>query len=148
MNKKVKVLGLAIGSLVLCSYPALAQSQPFAYPGRGQSQEQQNKDHFECFNWASQQSGFNPSQPVSNSNQRGGGILRGAAGGALLGTVGGAIGGNTGTGAAIGAGVGATTGLIRQERNRSNKNSQSQQLQQEYFRAWSACMSSRGYTVK
>ncbi len=136
-----------MGGVLLCNDRLLAQSQPFAYPNRGQSQAQQDRDHFECFNWASQKTGFNPSQPVANNN-RGGNVLRGAAGGALIGTVGGAIGGNTGTGAAVGAGVGAMTGLVRQERNRNNNNAQSQQLQQEYFRAWSACMSARGYTVK
>ena len=32
----------------------------FVYPAQGQSQEQQDKDNFECFNWAKGQSGFDP----------------------------------------------------------------------------------------
>jgi hypothetical protein len=33
------------------------------YPNNGQSNEQQSKDRYECYHWASQQSGFDPTQP-------------------------------------------------------------------------------------
>jgi len=34
----------------------------FIYPKNGQSEEQQGKDKYECHKWASQQSGFDPTQ--------------------------------------------------------------------------------------
>jgi len=40
-----------------------AYAQPYIYPSQGQSQEQQNRDRFECYNWAVQQSGFDPTTP-------------------------------------------------------------------------------------
>src|SRR5262245_17283040 len=35
----------------------------FIYPDRGQSAEQQSMDKFQCYQWAVQQTGFNPTQP-------------------------------------------------------------------------------------
>ena len=32
------------------------------YPAKGQSQEQMDKDKYECYSWAKQQSGFDPMQ--------------------------------------------------------------------------------------
>jgi hypothetical protein len=33
------------------------------YPNNGQSEEQQSKDRYECYHWAANQSGFDPTQP-------------------------------------------------------------------------------------
>jgi hypothetical protein len=33
------------------------------YPNNGQSNEQQSKDRYECYHWAANQSGFDPTQP-------------------------------------------------------------------------------------
>jgi hypothetical protein len=41
--------------------------QPFIYPRQGQSVEQQDRDHFECHEWAVGQSGFDPTRPQSGS---------------------------------------------------------------------------------
>ncbi len=68
------------------------------YPAQGQSQEQQQRDEFECYNWAKQQSGFDcMAAPQATAL----GALGGAAPGAAIGGVGGAIAGNAGKGAAI-----------------------------------------------
>jgi len=41
-------------------------TQVYFYPKTGQSTEQQSRDHYECYNWAVQQTRFDPSQlPVS-----------------------------------------------------------------------------------
>jgi hypothetical protein len=60
--------------------PAGPSSAPgadlFIYPKNGQSEEQQSTDKFECHKWASQQSGFDPTQsgggvsPEQNANAR------------------------------------------------------------------------------
>jgi Glycine zipper len=93
------------------------------------------------------------------------GLFRGAFGGAAFGAIGGAIGGDGGKGAAIGAGVGGLFGMMRRHRFMEEEQQvQQQQVQQQqgymsqeqnalargrgnYNRAFSACMTARGYTV-
>ena len=96
--------------ILLSSGPAIAQDNDiFIYPSKGQSQDQQDKDRYECHRWAVQQTGFDPSKPQAATSgpatsQPGGPsqphVLKGAARGAALGVVGGAIAGNAGKGAA------------------------------------------------
>jgi predicted lipid-binding transport protein (Tim44 family) len=150
--------------LVVPSAAPLAQDV-FAYPNKGQSQEQQQKDQFECYNWAKQQSGFDPmvaptaSAPPPQGQSTGPGLLGGAAVGAGAGAIGGAIsGGKAGKGAAIGAGIGGLLGGLRSNSQKSkNKKAQQdwerqqanqyQQQRNNYNRAYSACMSARDYTI-
>src|SRR4029077_5565077 len=108
-----------VAALAACAVVGVAWAEIYVAPKQGQSQQQFQQDQFDCHNWARQQTGFDPSAPVTVNAPppQQGGMLRGAAGGAALGAVGGAIGGDAGKGAAIGAGVGATAGLIRQNRN-------------------------------
>jgi uncharacterized protein YcfJ len=128
------------------------------YPAKGQSAEQQQKDEFECHQWAVQQTGFDPTKaqqtPQQQTTQRGGAV-RGAAGGALLGAGIGAIAGDTGKGAAIGAGVGAVGGGARQRQQQqqqeaAQKQAQAQQQAQidKYNKAKAVCLEGKGYTVK
>ena len=53
-------LGVVAISLVLSGAEAMAQSQVFAYPNAGQSEEQQSRDRFECHQWSVSQTGFDP----------------------------------------------------------------------------------------
>jgi hypothetical protein len=41
-----------------------AKSDVFIYPKNGQSEEQQATDRYECHRWASDQTGFDPTQPA------------------------------------------------------------------------------------
>ena len=95
-----------------------------------------------------------------------GGVMKDAADGAALGAIGGAIAGNAGKGAAIGALAGGLFGGAKrssrkseearwQEQQYQQQQQQQQAFQQEinartddYRRAYSACMSSRKYTVR
>ena len=147
--------------MVACSpFPAIAQV--FIYPSRGQSPQQEQFDKGQCYSWAVQQSGFDPANPQvytpppTQTTAPQGGLFRGAAGGAAMGAVGGAIGGNAGEGAAIGAAVGGLFGLMRRARWAEEQQQQSYQAQQQsamaqghtaYNRAFSTCMTGRGYTV-
>ena len=60
------------------------------YPAKGQSQEQLDKDKFECYTWAKEQTGFDPMQqptatePPPQQQAQKGGVVRGAARGALV----------------------------------------------------------------
>jgi len=154
-----------------------AAQQPFIYPDKGQTPQQQESDRGQCYMWAVQQSGFDPSNPAvamapppspyyGQPQAPQGGMFRGAAGGAALGAVGGAIGGDAGKGAAIGAGVGALFGGMRRMRWEEEQQQQLQMRQQQqqsymgqqqsamaqgrsnYERAFGACMAGRGYTVR
>lgn len=142
-------------------------AQPYIYPSKGQSQEQQDRDKYECHIWAVQQSGFDPtaasqayaSEPPPRREAPQGGLLRGGAQGAAVGAVAGAIGGNAGKGAAIGAATGGLIGGIRrseqlrredyQQRDWANQEaSRSGQGQANYERAQRTCLTGRGYTVQ
>ena len=145
------VLGLAVSSQ--------AAGEVFVYPKQGQSQEQFQKDQFECHSWAKQQTGFDPSQPSPSASPQyapqTGGVARGGARGAAVGAIGGAIGGDAGKGAAIGAAVGAAGGGLRQ-RSANEQAAAATQLAmaqqqgnvQRYEQAYSACMGGRNYQVK
>jgi len=43
--------------------PTAADKQVFVYPNNQQSDEQQATDRYECYRWASDQSGFDPTEP-------------------------------------------------------------------------------------
>src|SRR5206468_12400669 len=105
------VAGLAAGALV-----SAAQAEVFVYPKPGQSQDAFQKDQYECHNWATQQTGFNPAAPPQSAAApppQQGGAVRGAARGAAVGAVvGGASGGDAGKGAAVGAAAGGTGGAV------------------------------------
>ena len=138
------------------------------YPAKGQSQKQMEKDKFECYSWAKQQSGFDPMQTPAPApappppGSSAGGVVRGGAGGAALGAaVGGIAGGwsGAGKGAAIGALTGGVFGGLRsQSRNYQSAQAQQQLAAQQsaqyrqkrdaYNRANSVCLEAKGYAVK
>lgn len=130
----------------------------FIYPNKGQSQDQQEKDKYECQTWATQQTGYDPmnsgSAPPTQQTQTPG-AFGGAARGAALGAVGGAIGGDAGKGAAIGAATGALFGGMRRrdeqrqdQQTQANYQAQKSANRSEWDRALKACLSGRGYTVQ
>ncbi len=148
---------LAAATLLLAA-PAMAQ-QLMVYPEKGQSQDQQNRDQYECHRWSVQQTGFDPTQQQASQaapppQAQGGGAMGGATRGAAIGAVGGAIGGNAGKGAAIGAATGGVVGGIRRRQAEQQQTAQAQQsgssMAQEqagYNRAMKTCLQARGYAV-
>ena len=155
-NVSPMIVALTVGVMCALAVPAFGQ-QPFIYPARGQSPSQQEQDKFQCSEWASQQSGFNPTMPPpvpQASAPPPPGLFGGAFGGAGLGAIGGAIGGDAGKGAGIGAGVGGLFGAMRrhrwaqeQEYNADRQTSAYMVQRSDYFRAMNACLTGRGYTV-
>ncbi len=145
---------------------ALAQSDMFIYPKGGQSNAQMEKDKYECYGWAKQQSGFDPMEvprataPPPQQEAKKGGLLRGAAGGALVGAaIGGIAGEDVGKGAAIGAAAGGLFGGARRHKQVKQQEASEQQWANEqaaqysqrrnsYNRAFGACLEARDYTVK
>jgi len=150
--------------VTLGSSPVLAQDL-IIYPNKGQNQQQLEKDKFECYSWAKQQTGFDPMEvpkataPPPKQEAQQGGLVRGAARGATVGVAAGAIAGDAGKGAAIGAASGALFGGMRRRDQRHRQEQAEQQWAQEqtaaytqkrnnYNRAYGACLEGRGYTVK
>jgi YMGG-like Gly-zipper len=139
------------------------------YPGSGQDATQQAKDEGECYTWARQQTGIDPTvaatpAPVADAPK--GGAVKGAARGAARGAAVGAVGdddyrrdeGNldAGEGAAAGAAVGAAKG--RRAQKKAGKQAEAQATQaasaedatrkDTFKKAWGACLEGKGYSVK
>jgi hypothetical protein len=163
-------IAIAIAALPVLFLTGSSRAQDiYAYPAKGQSQSQQDRDRYECHSWAAKQTGFDPSKsqavasdtPASSRTPMPpqGHVVRGAARGAALGAVGGAITGNAGTGAAAGAAMGGLAGGMRRRQQRLQQNQQQQQVTSQaatnsqqsqrnaYHRAMAACLTGRGYTV-
>jgi Glycine-zipper domain len=146
-----------VAGVSVCALTTAVRAEVFVYPKAGSTQEQFQRDQFDCHQWAQGQTGVNPAQPmtVQAPPPERGGAVRGAAGGAALGAIGGAIAGDAGKGAAIGAGVGGAAGLMRQGARNQQAAQAGQQAQaqqqanlQRYEQAYAACLSGRGYQVR
>ncbi|MGP8033912.1 MAG: glycine zipper 2TM domain-containing protein [Steroidobacteraceae bacterium] len=149
-------------------------TQVYAYPLHDQTAEQQDRDHYECSTWATQQTGFDPSAPgvpphdrvqvVSAGPPPGTNTAIGAVAGAIIGAaiaprwqaapaalagavVGGAIGSTTD---AANAQANAANAQNAQQAYAANRRAAAAQEQQaaSYRRALGACLDARGYSVK
>jgi hypothetical protein len=147
-------------SLALCA--ALigeTSAQQYVYPAKGQSPEQQKKDEAACYQWAVQQTGFDPAKPqpqqqaatppTTATGTTPGAGARGAARGAVVGEV---VGGDAGRGAAAGAVVARSRSrrenAAAQQQAQQQTQAASQQQQAGFAKARGACLEGRGYTVK
>ena len=148
---------LILTALLFATQEVTAAVDVFVYPGKGQTKEQQEQDEFSCYKWAKEQTGFDPNQPMQQqaaAPPQQGAAVKGAARGAAIGAIGGAIGGDAGKGAAIGAGVGAAGGAMRRRQAEQQQAAAQEKAKQahnaqvaDYKRAFSGCMTARGYTV-
>ena len=156
--------------------PALASSVGLmAYPSKGQDAKTQNIDEGECFGWAKQQSGYDPSNPPPTATaakveapptEPNGARVRGAARGAAAGAVVGEVANNDADqGAKNGAAAGAVVaGSRTRQARRSNEaqadaaNQQAQaaadqanaanaQLKETFKKGMKTCLEGKGYTV-
>src|SRR4029077_8847234 len=145
--------------------PPQVNADVYAYPLRNQPPQQQDRDHYGCSIWATQQTGFDPSAPGVPPQQQvhvvsgpapGSGTAAGAVTGAILGAV---IGGPYhGPGPArAGAIVGGAIGTAAEQNARQSQTytvtdqralAQVQQKAANYRRALGACLDARGYSVK
>lgn len=133
----------------------------FIYPANGQSAEQLDKDKYECYSWAKNDTGFDPmavpkaTSAAPSAQKKSGGAITGGLGGAVLG----AIVGDSSKAAKRGALAGGLIGGVRQSSHNSDTARQRQEWEQKetsnyvnnrnnYNRAYSACLEGRGYTVK
>ncbi|MFM2068695.1 MAG: hypothetical protein RLZZ584_3604 [Pseudomonadota bacterium] len=142
----------------------------YFYPERGQGDEQQDRDRYECYRWAVRQTGTDPgmtpllrsAEPASGPVSRDPGVaVAGAATGAVIGA---AVSSprSTGKGMVLGALFGALVGASAEEaraqetervqdaRRRDWQAREDARMQpvEGFRRAMSACMSGRGYAVR
>jgi len=168
----MKVIKWAFAGLVFAVFlVSHVQAQEIiVYPAKGQSNEQVEKDKFECYSWAKGQTGFDPMQvptassppPAKGDKSVAGGVVgggvTGGVGGALLGGV---LGGRKGAkrGAAVGGISGGAIGGMRSSKQNSQADQERKQWEQQqvnqytqqrntYNRAYAACLEGKGYTVK
>lgn len=135
----------------------------FVYPANGQSEEQLERDRYECHTWAVQQSGFDPSRSNGQAYSSvvvapppGSGTAAGTIGGAILGSI---LAGprDSGFGFLFGAATGAIVGSavdannqaqVAEAQRQAYQQSMAERTQwQAYRRAVSACLEARGYKV-
>jgi hypothetical protein len=180
---RVAIFAAATLSAVLCGCvtpppprplpppPPPVQTNIYAYPTNGQTAEQQDRDRYDCYQWAIQQTGFDPSSPSVPPHERiqvvggppavppGAGVATGAVTGAVLGAI---VSGprNAGAGALVGAVLGGVLGGAAesaQDQAAAQSNTvvvqrqQSAQLERkagDFKRAAGACLEARGYSVR
>jgi hypothetical protein len=151
--------------------PAPPSVEVYFYPIKGQNKAQQERDRYECYLWAKEQTGFDPSAPNLAPHQRvrvepvepsGEQAKAGAVTGAVLGAVI-AKPGRKAEGAVKGAIAGAIVGAaseqarvdqarrIEAERQAQLDATHAARMEQQasnYRRAMSACLKGRGYEVR
>jgi hypothetical protein len=174
MNATLSSLARA-AALVLAAGAGLAQAQSAGYtgteraatsaviyPAKGQSARQQDRDRYDCHDWARQQTGYDPSQPAPAAaaapSSSGGGappsgaMARGALRGAAVGEL---VNHDAGRGAAVGV---LGSAVVERAQARQTEQARQQQAAQQqaarsqqrskYERAFGACMEGRGYVLK
>ncbi|MBV9345570.1 MAG: glycine zipper 2TM domain-containing protein [Gammaproteobacteria bacterium] len=146
--------------------PSPPVTDVYAYPTRGQTPEQQDRDHYECSLWASQQTGFDPSAPGVPAEERvrvvsgppsGAGTAIGAVTGAIIGAAisprwqaaPGAL-----AGALVGGAIGSASDAANAQQTQTvlvaDRRAQAAQAHRatNYRRAIGACLDARGYSVR
>jgi Glycine zipper 2TM domain len=167
---------LALSSLCACETAPPARPMPppappinttvYAYPMHGQTAAQLDRDRYECYLWAKQQTGFDPSSPnlpiearvrVVQGPPPGAGTAIGAVTGAIIGA---AIsdpwhrGFGAVAGALVGGAIGSTADAANAEQEQAQARYSRAQLARielqaaDYRRALSACLQGRGYSVR
>jgi outer membrane lipoprotein SlyB len=165
--KQMLILAILLFFSIFFAGAVLAQD-PIVYPAKGQSEDQIEKDKYQCYSWAKKQTGFDPmktptttSAPPAKEEKVWGAGKSGVAGGATGAIVGGIAKGKKGAvrGGLIGAGAGALIGGVRSSNQRNREEQKRKEWEQgeannyvrarnEYNRAFGACMEGRGYSVK
>src|SRR6266436_2486646 len=131
--------------------PPPPNTDVYAYPLHGQTPQQQDRDHYECSQWATQQTGFDPSAPgvpphervrvVSAGPPPGTGTAVGAVTGAMAGAV---VGGAIGNAADAANAQEARTVVVNDRRQTAVQ----EQKAANYRRAIGACLDARGYSAR
>src|SRR5215470_9034350 len=155
------MIGAWIAVLLAADPGAVSAQDVYVYPAKNQTDEQMARDKEECHDWAVKQTGVDPEKLASeaatpppkgeSSSGAGSGL-----GGAGLGAARGAMSGDAAGGAIRGVGIGRLVRAARARREMEEQHQASlpQDYQQRrtqlqsYDRAFSACLTGRGYSVQ
>lgn len=173
---RLAAIALTAGSLCACVETPPPRPRPpppppinttvYAYPLHGQSAQQLDRDRYECYVWAKQQTGFDPSAPNLPTEARvhvvagtppGADTAIGAVTGAVIGAAVsnpwqrgfGAV-----AGALIGGAIGSSADAAKAQQQATAASYSRAQLAQielhasNYRRALAACLQGRGYSVR
>jgi hypothetical protein len=172
-----QILAAATALVALCVSAAIGErggppklstnpGQHVIFPAQNQTPEQQEQDQLAAYNWATEQTGWDPYRAAEQQEQKAeaaeaagdatrGAAVGGAARGALVGVAVGAIAGDAGEGAAIGAAAGGMGAGMRGRRMRKNLEAGTEAAEADYqqkFADWDkhfvAAMEGKGYTIK
>ncbi len=151
--------------------PPPVTTDVYAYPTNGQTVDQQNRDRYDCFQWAIQQTGFDPSAPNIPPHDRiqvvtgppavppGAGVATGAVTGAVLGALVSRP-RDAGAGALVGAVLGGVLGGAAESAQNQQaaqaqtvvvdrqQNAQLERKAGDFKRAAGACLEARVYSVR
>jgi hypothetical protein len=132
----------------------------FVFPANDQSAEQIETDEIACYKWATEQTGVDPINPPQIQAEQvdtspDGSAVRSAARGAAAGAAIGAIAGDAGKGAAIGAAAGGMAGrrgkkhgdAVQQQQANETATKQEEELMNNFKKAFTTCLTAKGYTV-
>jgi hypothetical protein len=138
---------------------SVAGAEPVAYPMKGQSSDQQNRDEYECHQSAQKETGVDPvalaeqTAAASSSGSKSG--LGSGASGAALGAARGAADGDAGAGALHGVGMGRLIAVVRSRRQMekqqdaaASQNADVRAQLAKYDQSYTTCLTGRGYSVK
>ncbi|WP_455211120.1 hypothetical protein [Kaarinaea lacus] len=162
--------GYAVKKEPVDTPPPLPTTTVYFYPTRDQSEEQQDRDRYECYLWAVKQSGFDPGQAQLAPHQRievkpvtppGADTAAGAVSGAIIGSI---VAPHRDSsfglvfGAITGAMIGAASDAARQEEaeriqrqydaKEAQRYARLEKQARDYQRAMTACLEGRGYAVR
>jgi hypothetical protein len=138
------------------------------FPAKGQTPTQQSKDEADCYAWAQQETGIDPTAPAKNVDSAAaaagaatneaatGASVKGAAKGAAAGALIGAAAGDAGTGAAVGAAAGGISGRRAKkqaaaagaQQGANAAAGQNQASLDTFKKGMTACLTGKGYTVQ
>ena len=132
--------GIVIASMMTTLASAAFAAGIYAYPLKGQSQQQQDADLYACHQWAMAETGFDPATMPQASGASGAlkGVFVGLLAGGIIAATGGAA-----AAIAIGAGGGGLIGGILGK----DKQAKVTAAYTAYLRAGQTCMQAKGYQV-
>lgn len=143
------------GWLVVFGTGSPAAQDLFVYPAKGQTEEQSGRDKEECHGWAVSQTGVDPEKLAAEATPAPASGTGGGLEGAGVGAARGAMSGEAGAGAIRGIGIGRLVRAVRARRQMEEQHQtatqgheQRQAQLQKYDRAYTACLTGRGYTVQ
>ena len=160
---------LALAILGSGPQPVAAQTPPLSqqwglavFPSKGQDRATQDKDEYDCYQWAKGNTGIDPLAPAqaaaapASAPPPKGQAVKGAAKGAAAGAAVGAIAGDAGKGAAAGAAVGGMKGVsdkrkgakAAEQQAAADQKAAADQVKTTFNKSFAACLEGKGYSVK